>query len=62
MRDALDRLGDETTVAVVTFSTDELVLDYAQRLDLPFPVEVEQGTKRLPYWVVYWSPAWNKPP
>jgi len=43
VRDALDRLGDQTAVAVVTFSTGDLVLEYTERLDLPFPVLADAG-------------------
>ncbi len=38
MRDGLERLGSDTSVAVVTFTTDDLLDDYTTRYGLPFPV------------------------
>lgn len=41
VRDRLDRLGHDTVVVLVTFTTVENLADYSSNLDLAFPVLVD---------------------
>lgn len=42
MSDRLDELGDDTSVALVTFSNPTNLLRYSEEHDLPFPILVDR--------------------
>lgn len=42
MRDRLTELGPDTVVVLVTFTSHELAVQYNERLELPFPVLIDE--------------------